>query len=204
SLALYELIKQGIYDITLLTTITEEYGRISMHGVREALLEKQARSLGCHLEKVYLTPESTNEEYEEKIEQTLNRYKSLGVTKMAFGDIFLADIRDYREKNLEKIGIQPVFPLWGTDTKELAHTFIDLNFKAVVTCIDTTLLNGEFAGRLYDQDLLADLPEAIDPCGENGEFHSFVYGGPIFRETINFTVGEKVLRDNRYNFCDLL
>ena len=204
ALALYELMRQGNTDITLLTTITDKYERISMHGVREALLEKQAESLGCYLEKVYITPESTNEEYEKKMEETMNRYKKLGVTKVAFGDIFLEDIRKYREGNLKKAGMEAIFPLWGRDTKEIANIFINLGFKSIITCVDTKVLNGDFSGRLYDKNFLADLPENIDPCGENGEFHSFAFDGPIFKERINFSIGEKVLRDERFNFCDLI
>lgn len=204
SLALFELMEQEKYDITLLTTITDKYGRISIHGVREDLLEKQAKSLGCYLEKVYITSESSNEKYNKKMEEVMNRYKKLGVTKVAFGDIFLEDIRRYREGNLEKVGMEAIFPLWGRDTEEIAKTFINLNFKSIITCVDTKVLDGDFAGRLYDENLLADLSEDIDPGGENGEFHSFVFDGPIFREEIKFSLGEKVLRDGRFNFCDLV
>lgn len=204
SLALYELIKQGSYDITLLSTITDKYERISMHGVRVALIEKQAKSLGCYLEKVYITPESSNEEYERKMEEVMNRYKKNGVTKVAFGDIFLEDVRKYREKNLEKVGMEAIFPLWGRDTGEIANTFINLGFKSIITCVDTKLLDGDFAGRFYDKDLLAEFPENIDPCGENGEFHSFVFDGPIFKDKISFSIGQKVLRDERFMFCDLV
>ena len=204
ALALYELMRQGNTDITLLTTITDKYERISMHGVRKVLLEKQAESLGCYLEKVYITPESANEKYEKKMEETMNRYKKLGVTKVAFGDIFLEDIRKYREENLKKAGMEAIFPLWGRDTKEIANIFINLGFKSIITCVDTKVLNGDFSGRLYDKNFLADLPENIDPCGENGEFHSFAFDGPIFKERINFSIGEKVLRDERFNFCDLI
>jgi len=204
SLALYELIKHGNYDITLLTTITDEYERISMHGVREYLLEKQADSLGCYLEKVFITPETTNEDYQKKMEEVMNKYKGLGVTKVAFGDIFLEDIRKYREKNLEKVGMEAIFPLWGRDTGEIAKTYIKLGFKSIITCVDTKVLSGDFAGNFYDEDFMARLPENIDPCGENGEFHTFVFDGPIFRERINFSVGEKVLRDERFKFCDLV
>ncbi|HHW01068.1 MAG TPA: diphthine--ammonia ligase [Clostridiaceae bacterium] len=204
SLALYELMKQGSYDITLLTTITGNYERISMHGVREALLEKQAESLGCYLEKVYITPESTNEDYQKKMEEVMNKYKDLGVTKVAFGDIFLEDIRRYREENLKKAEMEAIFPLWGRETKEIANTFISLGFKSIITCVDTKVLSGDFVGRIYDKDFIAELPENVDPCGENGEFHTFVFDGPIFRERINFSIGEKVLRDERFQFCDLV
>lgn len=204
TLALYELMKQDKYDITLLSTITDKYERISMHGVRETLIDRQAESLGCYLEKVYISPECTNEEYGRKMEEAMSKYKKLGVTKIAFGDLFLQDIREYREKNLQKAGMGAIFPIWGNNTGALANTFIELNFKAILTCVDTKALDGAFAGRLYDKKLLADLPENIDPCGENGEFHSFVFDGPIFKKKINFTVGEKTLRNERFEFCDLI
>ncbi|HEX2946115.1 MAG TPA: diphthine--ammonia ligase [Clostridia bacterium] len=204
SMALYELKRLGKYDITLLTTVTEQYNRISMHGVRTALLERQAESLGCGLEKVYISPECSNEEYENKMEAMMNRYKGIGVRKVAFGDLFLEDIREYRETNLKKSGMEAIFPLWGRDTGKLANTFIDLGFKAIITCVDTKVLNGDFAGRYYDRGLLTDLPANVDPCGENGEFHSFVFDGPIFNKKIDFTVGERTLRDERFSFCDLI
>ncbi|MGE5391801.1 MAG: diphthine--ammonia ligase [Deltaproteobacteria bacterium] len=203
TLALYELMK-GDYDIKLLTTITDEYGRISMHGVREALLEQQARALGCPLEKVYITPRSSNAEYETKMTEVMERYKRLGVNRVAFGDLFLEDIRKYRENNLARLGMQTVFPLWGRDTRELAGIFIGLGFKSIITCVDTDILDGDFAGRLFDEELLSDLPDYIDPCGEKGEFHSFVFDGPVFSKAIAFSTGKKVLRDNRFCFCDLV
>lgn len=204
SMALYDLSRQGKFDITLVTTVTDEYGRINMHGVREALLQKQAEALGCCLEKVYITPQSSNDKYESKMQELMNRHKELGVTRVAFGDIFLEDIRKYRENNLHKLEMQAIFPLWGRDTWEMAHAFIDQGFKAIITCVDTEALDREFAGRFFDKALLADLPANIDPCGENGEFHSFVFDGPIFSEAIAFSIGEKLLRDARFYFCDLV
>lgn len=203
TMALYELLQQDKYDINLLSTITKEYQRISMHGVREVLIDKQAESLGCYLEKVYISRKCTNKEYEKKMAEVTSRYKKQGIAAIAFGDIFLEDIRAYRENNLRKAGINAIFPLWARDPSELANTFIDLGFKAVITCVDTTVLNGDFSGRYYDKDLLADLPANIDPCGENGEFHSFVFDGPIFAEKINFNIGQKHLANNRFCFCDL-
>lgn len=204
SLALYELMKHENYDITLLTTITDEYNRVSMHGVLVSLLEKQAESLGCYLEKIYINPKSTNEEYEKKMEDAMNKYKKLGVHKVAFGDIFLEDVRKYREKNLEKADMEAIFPLWGRETGEIANTFINSGFKSIITCVDTKVLDGSFAGRFFDKDLLTDLPENIDPCGENGEFHTFTFDGPIFKEKICFSIGENVLRNERFSFCDLV
>jgi uncharacterized protein (TIGR00290 family) len=175
-----------------------------MHGVRESLLEKQASSLGCALEKVYITPQSTNEDYEKMMEEVMLRYKGLGVKKVAFGDLFLEDVRKYRERNLEKVGMEAIFPLWGRNTSQMAYNFISLGFKAIITCVDTKVLDGDFAGRFYDRDFLNDLPANIDPCGENGEFHSFVFDGPVFKERIDFSIGERVLRDERFSFCDLV
>ena len=174
-----------------------------MHGVRETLIDQQADSLGCHLEKAYIPPQCTNEEYQEKMAEVTNRYKEQGFTGIAFGDIFLEDVRKYREKNLLKAGIKAIFPLWGKDSRNLASSFIDLNFKSIITCVDTQVLSGSFSGRYYDKDLLADLPPNIDPCGENGEFHSFVFDGPIFKEKINFSVGGNHLGNDRFYFCDL-
>ena len=204
ALALYQLVMQKKYDITLLTTITDPYERISMHGVREDLLEKQAKALGLPLEKVYIDSNGSNEKYNKNMEEVMNKYKKLGVTKVAFGDIFLEDIRKYREDNLKKVGVEAIFPLWARDTEEIANTFINLNFQSILTCVDTEVLGGEFVGRLYDKNLLKDLPESIDLGGENGEFHSFVFNGPIFKEKIPFALGEKVLRDEHFLFCDLI
>jgi len=204
-MALYELKMIGDCDISaLLTTVTEDYDRISMHGVRRVLLEQQAVSLGLSLEKIYITKNATNDEYETKMRAKLMEYHDRGVSSVAFGDIFLEELRKYREENLSKIGMKGIFPIWKRDTTELASTFIDLGLKAVVTCIDSKILDKTFVGRLYDKHFLGDLPSGVDPCGENGEFHSFVYDGPIFREKIALTPGEVVLRDDRFYFCDLI
>jgi len=205
AMTLYELQKTHRYEISaLLTTITEDYDRVSMHGVRRILLEQQAASLGLPLEKVYITKNASNGEYEAKMREKLNKYKDKGVLSVVFGDIFLEDIRKYREENLSQIGMKGIFPIWKRDTTELAHTFIALGFKAVITCVDSNVLNKRFVGRIYDKQFLNELPYSVDPCGENGEFHSFVYDGPIFRERVAFTIGDIVLRDNRFYFCDLI
>jgi uncharacterized protein (TIGR00290 family) len=204
AMALYELEMSGGYDIAaLLTTITEDFDRISMHGVQTVLLEQQAESLRLPLEKVYITSNSSNEDYEAKIREKLTHFKNRGISSVVFGDIFLEDVRKYREGNLEKIGMKGIFPLWGRDTAELAQTFIDLGFKAVVTCVDSNVLDGKFVGRVFDERFLSELPDNVDPCGENGEFHSFVYDGPIFRESIPHRKGQIVLRDSRFYYCDL-
>jgi uncharacterized protein (TIGR00290 family) len=204
-MALYELQKAGNYEIcALLTTVTKDYDRISMHGVRRVLLEQQADSLGYRLDQVFISKSSSNEEYETKMREVLEKYLKAGISTVVFGDIFLEDLRKYREENLSKIGMKAVFPIWKRNTTELAHTFIDSGFKAVITCIDSQVLDKGFVGRRYDEQFLSELPSNLDPCGENGEFHSFVYDGPIFRESLLFEPGDVVLRDNRFYFCDLI
>jgi len=205
AMALYELQKAGDYEIlALLTTVTKDYDRISMHGVRRILLEQQADSLGYRLEQVFISRSASNEEYEAKMREILEKFLKASVCVTAFGDIFLEDVRKYREENLSKIGMKAVFPIWKRNTTELAHTFVDLGFKAVITCIDSKVLDKRFVGRHFDEQFLSELPSNVDPCGENGEFHSFVYDGPIFRESLLFEPGEVVFRDNRFYFCDLI
>jgi uncharacterized protein (TIGR00290 family) len=205
SLALYEIMKSGTYSVkSLLTTITDDYDRISMHGVRTVLLEQQVRALNLSLEKVLIGRQSSNEEYEEKMTTVLAHYKNSGINSVVFGDIFLEDLRTYRENNLAKLHMNAIFPLWKKDSIYLANSFIDLGFKAILTCVDTTFLDLSFTGREFDKTLLSDLPSSVDPCGENGEFHTFVYDGPIFDREIRITKGEIVLKDERFSFCDLL
>lgn len=205
AMALYELLASNDYKVVaLLTTVTEDYDRISMHGVRSALLEAQAESLGIPLEKVYITKDSSNEEYEARMKERLTYYKSKGVSSVAFGDIFLEDLRRYREGNLSKIGMKGIFPIWKKETRALAHRFIDLGFKAIVSCVDLKVLEKRFVGRIFDGGFSSELPSGVDPCGENGEFHSFVYDGPIFRKGISFRKGEVVLRGERFWYCDLV
>ncbi len=204
ALALYEICKTGKYEISaLLTTVTEDYDRVSMQGVRRVLLEKQTESLGYNLEKIFISKKSSNEEYEFKMRGVLERYLKLGVSHVVFGDVFLEDVRRYRDENLDKLGMKGIYPLWKLDTTDLAHRFIDLGFKAIITCVDSKTLDRKFVGKLFDEQFLSELPPKVDPLGENGEFHSFVYEGPIFRERISYTRGEVVLRDNRFYYCDL-
>jgi uncharacterized protein (TIGR00290 family) len=204
-MALYELQKARSYHIAvLLTTITEDYDRVSMHGVQRSLLEQQADSLGYPLEQVLISKDASNEEYEAKMKKILEKYLEAGIRTVVFGDIFLEDIRKYREENLSDIGMKAVFPIWKRNTTELARTFVDLGFKAVVTCVDSKFLGKAFVGRVFDERFLSELPPGVDPCGENGEFHSFVYGGPVFRETLSLELGDIVLRDNRFYYCDLV
>jgi len=199
ALALYEIQMPNGYEISaLLTIVTEGYERISMHGVRSILLERQAKSIGLPVEKIYITGSVSNQG------DKLLKYRSQGVFSVAFGDVFLKDVRKYREENLAKIGMRAIFPLWKRDSIELAQTFMALGFRSVITCVDSTVLDGRFAGRDFDDQFLRDLPPEVDPCGENGEFHSFVYDGPIFDKRISHRKGRVILRDNRFYFCDLM
>ena len=187
----------------LLTTVTEGYDRVSMHGVRRRLLQAQASSLGLSLEEVWIPRDSTNAVYEERMRAVLEKYLALGVTGVAFGDLFLADIRAYREARLREIGMKGVFPLWHRKTDRLAARFVDLGFKAVICCVDQKRLPRRFCGVPYDRPFLSRLPHYVDPCGENGEFHTFVYDGPVFKRRVDFDVGKVVLRQGFY-FADLV
>ncbi len=205
ALALHELAKTKNYEVvSLLTTITEDYHRTSIHGLRQILLERQAQSLGLALEKVFISKNTSNEEYESKMREVLAKYLTAGISSVVFGDIFLEDVRKHREEKLSEIGMRAIFPIWERDTTELARTFIDSGFKAVIICVDSNVLDKMFVGRVFDEQFLSEIPSTVDPCGENGEFHSFVYDGPIFGERILHTIGEVVLRENRFYYCDLI
>lgn len=203
--ALYEAQSSRRYEIAaLLTTITEDYNRISLHGVRGNLLEQQADALGLLLERIHIPADASNEEYEAKMQAILEKYLRAGVSAAIFGDIFLADLRKYREDNLARIGMKAIFPIWKRDSLELAHAFVNLGFKAVITCIDSQVLDKAFVGREFDARFISELPPEVDPCGENGEFHSFVYDGPMFHHGVAFRKGEIVLKNNRFYYCDLI
>ena len=203
--ALYEIWRAGKQKVVaLLVTVTEVYDRVSMHGVRESLLQRQANAFGLTLEKVFIPTHVTNEEYESKMRQALEKYLALGISSVVFGDIFLEDLRRFREDRLGSIGLRGIFPLWGHDTTSLARDFIALGFKAIVTCVDSQVLDRRFLGRELDERFFSELPTTVDPCGENGEFHTFVYDGPIFREGLSFKKGEIVFRENRFYYCDLI
>jgi uncharacterized protein (TIGR00290 family) len=202
--ALYELKQAEDVEIAaLLTTVTENYDRISMHGVRRDLLIKQANSLGYPLEEVLIPPKCSNEIYEQRMQQSLEKLRQQGVSGAAFGDLFLQEVRAYREERMNRIGMQCRFPLWGKPTADLARRFITLGFRAIIVCVDTQAISRDFAGREFDEAFLRDLPANADPCGENGEFHSFVYDGPIFAAPIPVERGEIVLREDRFCYCDL-
>jgi uncharacterized protein (TIGR00290 family) len=203
AMALHTLLQQRTVRVTaLLTTVTEGYERISMHGVRRELLQRQAESIGLPLHEVRIPPQCVNPIYEARMEEALRVYYEQGVRKVAFGDIFLEDLRAYREKNLARIGMTALFPIWKRNTRELIRFFHAQHFRAIAVCIDAKVLDRRFAGLELDESFFADLPPSADPCGENGEFHTFVFDGPIFRRPIAVQTGEVVDRDS-FIFCDL-
>jgi uncharacterized protein (TIGR00290 family) len=219
SLCLYKALQTGNYNIKhLLTTVNAIHNRVSMHGVRRSLLEAQAASLEITLATIELTEQPGMEEYESAMLQKVTEFKKAGCTHAIFGDIFLEDLRIYREQKLATRGIECVFPLWNIDTTTLVHEFIDLGFKGIIVCVNDKYLDKSFCGRVIDRGFINDLPAHVDPCGENGEYHSFVFDGPIFKTPIAFTKGEivyktyeaPVLDDNYavseygFYFCDLV
>jgi uncharacterized protein (TIGR00290 family) len=204
AMALHMLLQQEEFRVTsLLTTVTEGYERISMHGVRRELLQRQVESIGLPLQEVRIPPACVNAIYEARMEKALRFHFERGVRKVAFGDIFLEDLRVYRENNLARIGMTALFPIWKRDTQELIRYFHAERFRSVAACIDGKLLPRQFAGRELDAAFFDELPPEVDPCGENGEFHTFVFDGPIFKQPVRFRTGEIVERDS-FLFCDLL
>ncbi len=195
ALALYHLQKDGRFTVDkLLTTVNNFHNRVSMHGLRTDLLGLQAKSIGIPLTTVKLPKEPSMEDYNQIMSATVEGLQEEGYTHCGFGDIFLEDLRAYREEQLKPYGIKAHFPLWKRNTKALVEEFIGLGFKAIVICTKATLLDESFVGRALDANFLRDLPSNVDPCGENGEFHTFCYDGPIFKEPIKFKLGEKVFR----------
>ena len=196
--------ERGELDVVaLLTTVNRTHNRVAMHAVRESLLEAQAAAAGLPLVVVPIPSPCSNEEYERAMAAAMSRAQSEGVTHMIFGDLFLEDVRRYREENLAKCGITPVFPLWGIPTRQLAGEMMAGGLRSYLTCVDPRKLDKSFAGRELNAELLADLPPAADPCGENGEFHTFAWAGPMFRTPIAVRLGEIVERDG-FIFADLL
>lgn len=190
--------------VSLLSTVTEGYARVSMHGVRRALIRQQAESLGLPLYEVWLTQNSSNEEYDTRMTAAVRHFQLQGVRATAFGDLFLEDVRNYRIKNLARVGnMRGLFPLWQRDTTQLVHDFIELGFKARICTCDPRMLDPSFCGRVIDEQFLADLPDGVDPAGENGEFHSFVYDGPNFSQPIPIEVAEPIEREG-FIYCDLI
>jgi uncharacterized protein (TIGR00290 family) len=195
ALALNRVLNDASYEVVaLLTTCNEHFERVSMHGVRMALLDRQAQAIGLSLEKVFVSRQSSNEEYQKKMSDCLLAYKARGVTGCVFGDIFLEDLRLWREQNLALVGLRGIFPLWKVASNELIQEFISAKFGSVVCCTNDAYLDESFVGKTIDADFVASLPADVDPCGENGEFHSFAFAGPIFKESVKFQVGEKVYR----------
>jgi len=196
----------SIEVVGLLTSVTHDYDRVSIHGVRRALLEAQAAALMLPLSEIVLDPQCTNAAYEVAFLAAVDAAKSRhpGLAAIAFGDLFLEDVRVYRERLLAGTGLSPIFPIWGEPTAALARRCCDVGVEARLVCVDTTQLSGAFAGRTFDRQLLADLPSSVDPCGERGEFHTFVANAPGFAAPVPYTVGEIVRRDDRFVYCDLL
>jgi len=202
--ALYTVRQAREFEVVaLLTTVNRTHERVAMHAVRESLLELQATAAGLRLVKVPIPSPCPNEIYEQAMSGAMKRARAEGVQHVIFGDLFLQDVRAYREKQLAGCGMTPVFPLWGRDTRELAQDMVAGGLSAYLTCVDPRHLDRTFAGRRFDRDLLAALPRNVDPCGENGEFHSFANAGPMFRAEVPVTVGEIVDRDG-FVFADLL
>lgn len=195
SLALYHILNEKKYDVScLMTTVNSKFDRISMHGVRKELLYAQGESIGLPVKEIRLPEMPSMSEYDSIMKKVLTQLKKDEITHSIFGDIFLEDLKQYREQKLSEVGLKGHFPLWKRDTKELVYEFLDLGFKTIVVCVKSELLGQEFAGRVIDKDFLKDLPPGVDPCGENGEFHTFVFDGPIFKKPIDFSIGEKVYK----------
>jgi uncharacterized protein (TIGR00290 family) len=191
ALALHKAVVSGEYDVKyLLTTVSSGFKRIIQHGVREELLEAQAESIGIPLHKLFLPENPDMEIYNSVIRESLMKFKEENIHTGIFGDIFLDDLRKYREEKLAEVNVSAAFPLWKMDTHELIKNFVGSGFKAVIVCVNENYLDKSFAGREIDEKFINDLPAGVDPCGENGEYHSFVYDGPIFRRPVKFKRGE--------------
>lgn len=195
ALALYKLMREDRYEVvSLLTTCNEHFQRVSMHGVRLELLERQAEAIGLPVQKMFVSRQSSNEEYLQKLTERLLAYKEQGVTSCVFGDIFLEDLKRWREDNLARLGLRGIFPIWKQDSGDLIREFISLGFGSVVCCVNDAYLDQTFLGQNIDAGFVRRLPADVDPCGENGEFHSFAFAGPIFEKPLLFKVGESVYR----------
>ncbi len=215
ALALYKILKENNYDVnTLVTTVNKQLGKVSMHAIPENLLEDQAKSIGLPLYKIYFSEEASMEEYSLAMKESLKMLVASNYGYAVFGDIFLEDLKKYREEKLAELGLKGIFPLWKRDSKELIQEFFALGFKAITVSVNAKLLDESFVGRVLDENFINDLPPNVDICGENGEFHTFVYDGPIFSYPIKYRIGEKVLKtyksnqsnawDTSFWFCDLV
>jgi len=216
AMALYKVLQEKHFEIkSLFTTVNGKNDRVSMHGVRTELLDKQAESIGLPLYKLFLPEMPSMEDYNHLVGEAMADFMAQGVRYSIFGDIFLEDLKKYREEQLKQAGMEAVFPLWGRPSAELMKEYLNCGFKAIVVCVNEKYLDSSFAGRIIDQTFMDDLPAGIDPCGENGEYHSFVFDGPVFRKPVHFTVGEVVHKnyppadasanyDTGFYYCDLL
>lgn len=203
AMALHEIRKAKVYEVIgLVTALCEKDSRVTMHGVCRDLVEAQARAIDLPLDFMLVPAGSSNRLYTQRMHETLTRHRDQGISKVAFGDLYLDDIRDFREECLEALHMEAIFPLWHRDTKELSHSFITSKFKAVVTCVDKAVLDESYVGRPYDRSFIGDLPLSIDPCGENGEFHTFVYDGPIFLEPVPVKVGDHY-QEAGHCYCEI-
>lgn len=211
-LALYYMLQEKQYDVQyLLTSVNRHHDRVSMHGLRRELLQEQVQAIGIESGTIEMPEQPSNAIYEQLLSEKVHQLCERGFEVAAFGDIFLEDLRKYREAQLESVGMRCVFPLWKRDTKMLIYEFIRLGFKAITVCVNAALLDKSFVGRIIDSKFIEQLPDGVDPCGENGEFHTFCFDGPIFSKPINFSVGETIQREyhdgdvvHRFWFCDLL
>lgn len=211
TLALHDLLHSDEYEVVvLIASVTEGFNRTSIHGVRVELLEAQAESIGLPLRKIWIPENCSNEKYQEIMLQVNSELKEQGIDHIAFGDLFLEDVRKYREDMLKPLEINPIFPLWGEDTTNVLKRFLALGYKTIITCVDLTRLSEKFSGKEIDDQLIEEFPDGVDPCGENGEYHSFVFDGPIFKRPIKFLVGEMKLTadvytgETRFCFTDLI
>lgn len=196
ALALHYLLQDKHYSVEeLITTVNSHYNRVSMHGLRKELLFAQTKALDIPANIIELPEQPTMEVYEQKMLETVNSLKNKGFTHSAFGDIFLEDLKMYRESQLARQNLKTVFPLWKKNTKSLINEFLDLGFKTIIVCANAKYFGEDFVGKIIDKNFIDELPDNVDPCGENGEFHTFCFDGPIFKQPINFTVGEKVYRE---------
>jgi len=216
AMALYKVLQEKHFEIkSLFTTVNGTNDRVSMHGVRTKLLDMQAENIGLPLYKLFLPEMPSMEDYNHLVGEAMAGFKAQDVKCSVFGDIFLEDLKKYREEQLKQAGMEAVFPLWGRPSAELMKEYLDCGFKAIVVCVNEKYLDSSFAGRIIDQTFMDDLPAGVDPCGENGEYHSFVFDGPVFRKPVRFTVGEVVYKnyppadasanyDTGFYYCDLL
>jgi uncharacterized protein (TIGR00290 family) len=203
SMMMLHTLKDKCEPVVLITTFDEVTKKVMMHHIPFELMEAQAKRLRLELFPIWLRPPYDNDTYERTMKDALEQLKERGITHVAFGDLFLEDIRSYREQQMARMGLTPIFPLWGKETKSLAAEFIGLGYQAKVICVDSDQLSPEFLGREYDTSFIHELPDEVDPCGENGEFHSFVFDGPLFQEAVPFSTRGSYVTYDRFYYCEL-